>query len=451
MTPSGETVPELACPRRLLGDFVETRKFSRFLTLNLNPEDCTIQSMPDVSPTRWHLAHTTWFFETFVLRDLARLQGEVHSSINDAFEYLFNSYYNAVGEQFPRHCRGLLSRPTLAEVWSYRDAVDAEIENRFQRLIESGISDEEWRRLATIFELGVHHEQQHQELMLTDIKHVFSSNPLFPAYADGVVNEAMPNSGVGELQFVDFDGGIYSMGHSGPEFSYDNETPQHEVLLRPFALANRLITNAEFLRFVESGGYRQPEHWLSSGWSQAAAEEWRSPLYWQQRDGQWSEFTLRGLEPLNPNQPVCHVSFYEADAYARWAGARLPTESEWEIAATENWSCKESFGTFAGDHQWHPRPLRAEARLAQTAKSTRRTLFQMFGDCWEWTASPYVGYPGYRPATGAIGEYNGKFMCDQWVLRGASVATSRNHIRTTYRNFFPADARWQFSGIRLAR
>lgn len=464
-TSSAELLAEFERPDVALTAYRSLRRRSEELTRHLEPEDCAIQSMADVSPTRWHLAHTTWFFETFILRSL-----DAHYvSPNDQFEYLFNSYYNSVGQQFPRDRRGLLSRPTLREVWEYR----AEIDQRIERLLTDKLDDHDWEKISATLQLGIQHEQQHQELMLTDIKHVFSCNPLLPAYSDASSSQ-VSYDGLGrceslaceeslaeplpDLSYFSIDGGIYCIGHKGHEFCYDNETPRHEVLLQDYEIASRLITNGEFLKFVEEGGYRSPSHWLSSGWSTVETERWEAPLYWTRRESQWLEFTLDGLRPLNKNEPVCHISFYEADAFARWAGARLPTEAEWEVFAapyrnepraygtfsgTVNLESQDSVGVAVGESAWHPR--------AASAISDYQGPYQVFGDCWQWTASQYLGYPGYRPAAGAIGEYNGKFMCNQFVLRGGSVATTRNHIRPTYRNFFPPDARWQFSGLRLAR
>ncbi|WP_442482965.1 ergothioneine biosynthesis protein EgtB [Aeoliella sp. SH292] len=390
----------------------------------LSPEDCALQSMPDASPVRWHLAHTTWFFETFVLKNAV----PSYKPYNPAYEYLFNSYYNQVGKQFPRARRGVLSRPGLAEIFEYRQAVDA----RMSELLED--SDTLPRELLDVATLGLHHEQQHQELILTDIKHLLSCNPMWPVYRERTPEVAATPA---SMDWIEGREGIHAIGYVGEAFAYDNETPRHEVLLQPHELAWRLVTNAEFLEFVEDGGYQRPEFWLSLGWNTVQAEQWNAPLYWLKQDGIWNQFTLAGMAPLEPHEPVCHVSFFEADAYARWRGARLPTEAEWELAAIET----ETAGNFVESGQFHPVPANPAARGMQ----------QMFGDVWEWTASPYTPYPGYQPAPGAIGEYNGKFMCNQYVLRGGSCATSESHIRPTYRNFFPPDARWQFSGIRLAR
>jgi formylglycine-generating enzyme required for sulfatase activity len=496
-------------PRRLdAGDLIQRYRAVRACTLRLaeplSAEDCAIQSMPDVSPTRWHLAHTTWFFETFVLARAPR----GHRAFDPAFAYLFNSYYDAVGPQYPRARRGLLSRPSTAEVLAYRSAVDAQLPALLEQLDPRRERDQELLRAV---ELGLHHEQQHQELILTDIKHVLSVNPLRPAYrprgepgssdgptargeeaaagrapaADGAPAGAAATDGAWAarpdgacpgaapvqppLSWHGVDAGLHRIGDAGAAFAFDNERPRHRVFLEPFELASRLVTNGEYAQFIEDGGYQRPELWLADGWAKAQAEGWRAPLYWtdgeprgagqaapasrrqaadpaaRRRDAARAglpppryEFTLAGLLPLDPSAPVCHVSYYEADAYARWAGARLPTEQEWEVLAPRS----AAPGAFVEDGCLHPRPAAAAAA---------RELTQMLGDAWEWTSSAYSPYPGYRPPAGALGEYNGKFMCNQQVLRGGSCATSRGHIRITYRNFFYPDARWQLAGIRLAR
>lgn len=404
------------------------RQFTDRLCEPLSAEDCIIQSMPDVSPTRWHLAHTTWFFETFVLT--TRPGYRVY---HPAFNFLFNSYYNTVGPQFPRPQRGLLSRPGLEEVRAYRQYVD---EHMLRLFAEGSVSSE----TASIVELGIHHEQQHQELMLTDIKHVFSCNPLWPAYRE---DEIPASHSVVASSWIHFSEGIHWIGHEGPEFAYDNETPRHRQFLDAFQIAGRLVTCGEYLDFIDDGGYRQPELWLSAGWHQVCQEGWEAPLYWVRRDGTWAVFTLAGLRELDPKQPVCHVSYFEADAYATWAGYRLPTEAEWELASEQ----VPIEGNFADRLLGQGRAVHPH----NTVPGESADPAQMFGDVWEWTSSPYTPYPGFRIAEGALGEYNGKFMCNQYVLRGGSCATSQNHIRRTYRNFFPPDARWQFTGIRLAR
>ncbi|QDU40318.1 Iron(II)-dependent oxidoreductase EgtB [Maioricimonas rarisocia] len=408
--------------------FQTVRNFSETLCEPLTPEDCVVQSMPDVSPTRWHLAHTSWFFETFVL---ARQPD--YTPHHPEYEYLFNSYYNSVGKQFPRPQRGMLTRPGRDEVIEYRHSIDVAV----SRLLED-LPEDMAGSVPAIIELGLHHEQQHQELILTDIKHVLSCNPLMPVYREGVT-QLTPSR---ELEWIDFDGGIREIGHTGSGFAYDNESPRHEVLLRDFSLASRPVTAGDYLAFIEDDGYRRPELWLSMGWSALEQEQWTAPLYWFEKDGKWWEFTLAGPRPLNPAAPVCHVSYFEADAFARWANGRLPTETEWEVACATHGAADGHFvdGLLAADRPVHP-----------AAAASDQPIAQMLGDVWEWTASPYVAYPGYRAAAGALGEYNGKFMCNQYVLRGGSCATHSTHIRPTYRNFFPPEARWQFSGFRLAR
>ena len=390
------------------------------LAAPLSAEDACVQSMPDASPAKWHLAHTTWFFERFVL--LGRDPG--YRVFHERFEYLFNSYYFTVSQMHLRPRRGLVTRPSLAEVVAYRGHVDAAL----AQLLEREAGDAELEFLVT---LGMHHEQQHQELMLTDIKHLFAQNPLLPAY----VERAVPDAGAAApLRWVEGAAGPVEIGHAGESFAFDNETPRHRVLLDEHALASRLVTNAEFREFIDDGGYADPALWLSDGWSTVLAEGWARPLYWQEDLAQ--EFTLAGLAPIQADAPVVHLSYYEADAFARWAGARLPTEFEWEAAA----SGVRPDGHFAGSGAFHPRPA-----------AHVEGLQQLFGDAWEWTASPYAAYPGFRPLAGSLGEYNGKFMCSQMVLRGGSCATPAGHVRASYRNFFYPGQRWQFSGLRLAR
>jgi ergothioneine biosynthesis protein EgtB len=410
-----------------LGDrFSAVRAFTKSLCEPLRVEDYVVQTMPDVSPTKWHLAHTTWFFETFVL---GRLQPQ-SAPFNPAFAYLFNSYYNLVGPQFPRPNRGLLSRPTVDEVFAYRAHVDERI----------GSALDHGRRLdnetLSLVELGMHHEQQHQELMLTDLKHVFGSNPIDPAYLAVPSTTDHGDTGTRALQWLAFDGGLNAVGHDGAGFAFDNEGPRHRRLLQPFELGSRLVTNEEYLAFIDDDGYRRPELWLSEGWSVVQREGWEAPLYWRREDKRWSLFTLGGRRAIRSDEPVCHVSYYEADAFAAWARSRLPDEAEWEVAVGDTLPS----GNFVESGALHPRPSNRSAGLEQC-----------FGDVWEWTRSAYSPYPRYWPASGAVGEYNGKFMCGQFVLRGGSCATSVDHIRSTYRNFFPPDARWQFTGIRLAR
>jgi ergothioneine biosynthesis protein EgtB len=384
------------------------------LATPLSAEDQVIQSMPDVSPTKWHLAHTTWFFEEFILRAHAPTYAPLH----DTYRYLFNSYYEAVGPRHPRPERGLLSRPSLEEVHAYRAHVDAAMED----FLVNGVPPS----LAFLVELGCHHEQQHQELLLMDIKHVLSCNPLSPSYgAPALEQRAAP-----PLTWRAFPGGIYEIGHGGAGFAFDNETPRHKVWLEPFELASRCVTNREYRAFIEDGGYERPELWLADGWRAISEQGWRAPLYWQGD----TLFTLAGRRLIDPDEPVCHVSYFEADAYARWAGHRLPTEAEWEVASRS----ARARGALMSSGALHPGPARGGG------------LAQMFGDVWEWTASPYSAYPGFKPAFGALGEYNGKFMCGQFVLRGGAAITPDDHVRPTYRNFFPPAARWAFSGLRLA-
>jgi ergothioneine biosynthesis protein EgtB len=413
--------------------FAAIRRDSEALAANLTPEDQAIQSMPDVSPTKWHLAHTTWFFETFILKPFDPAYG----AFDPAFAYLFNSYYEAAGPRHPRPQRGLLSRPSVATVSAYRDHVTSAL----QRLIDRA-SEEVWREAATLIELGCHHEQQHQELILMDIKHVFSTNPLLPAYQQPqppqqphALTNAKPERG-----WAEYEGGVVEIGHAGCGFAFDNEGPRHKVWLDPFRLATHPVTCADFLDFIADGGYRRAEFWLSEGWTTLNEQSWQAPLYWRSAESEWRIFTLSGEKRLDPDEPVSHVSFYEADAFARWAGKRLPTEAEWEVAAADNIPL---YGNLADHGLYHPR---AEPARLDGASGLR----QMIGDVWEWTASPYVAYPRFRPVAGAIGEYNGKFMSNQMVLRGGAAVTPRDHMRVTYRNFFPPAARWAFSGLRLA-
>jgi ergothioneine biosynthesis protein EgtB len=422
-----EHTPGAAAGFDPLGEqYRRVRAASAEICRTLKTEDYVIQSMPDVSPAKWHLAHTSWFFETFVLREgLSDYQPRWPE-----YAYLFNSYYNLAGPQFSRPQRGLLSRPTVADVYAYRDEVDRQME----RLFDAGLAEE----IEPVVVTGLHHEQQHQELMLMDIKHVFWTNPLRPALRD----EAAPVSEhvAPALQWCEYQGGVHEIGWDGEGFAFDNEGPRHDVLLRPYALASRLATNAEYLAFIEDGGYERPDLWLSDGWASVQGEGWGAPLYWEQRDGGWWEMTLGGMRPLDPHQPVTHVSHYEADAYARWAGARLPTEAEWEVAARD----RHIEGNFVESGRLHP-------AVAPDGDGGGNGLRQLFGDAWEWTSSAYLPYPGYRAPEGAIGEYNGKFMSGQMVLRGGACVTPQDHVRPTYRNFFPPGARWPFGGIRLAR
>jgi ergothioneine biosynthesis protein EgtB len=402
------------------------------LAAPLSPEDQQAQSMPDASPTKWHLAHTTWFFETFVLAPHV----PEFAAFDAGFDYLFNSYYEAVGPRHPRPARGLLTRPGLARVLEWRARTDEAL----TRFVETA-SDAAFARAAPMIELGLHHEEQHQELILMDALHLFSLNPLAPAYAPQAASAVASAQGGEPSAWTGFAGGLVEIGHdaarAGAPFAFDNEGPRHRVWLEDYALANRLVTNGEFAEFVAAGGYDDPLLWLADGWEWVRAEGARHPLYWREQDGVWSEFTLRGLLPLDPARPVAHISHYEADAYARFRGARLPTEAEWESAAqrsaapTANLLGRRAFQALAVDHGDAPR--------------------QMIGDLWEWTRTAYAPYPGFAPASGAVGEYNGKFMSGQMVLRGGSFATADEHIRIAYRNFFYPHQRWMFSGLRLAR
>ncbi|HEY2213996.1 MAG TPA: ergothioneine biosynthesis protein EgtB [Acidimicrobiales bacterium] len=415
---NGSTLPLDLCAR-----YRAVRSQTERLAARLSPEDQTVQSMPDVSPTKWHRAHVTWFFETFIL-------GEYQSSyapFNDVYAYLFNSYYEALGDRYPRSERGLISRPSVEEVAEYRRHVDAAMEEFLSGDLGPGTSE-----LVT---LGLHHEQQHQELLLMDIKHVLSRNPLRPEYqAEHIKTGAqLPPP---KAKWIEHEGGTSEIGHDGSGFGFDNEFPRHPVYLTPFALADRPVTNGEWLSFMEAGGYQRHEFWLSDGWSVVENQGWRSPLYWftdPDQPDEWLQFTLSGVRPVDLDEPVCHVSYYEADAYAHWTSMRLPTEAEWETVAVEI----GQGDNFLGDGAVHPRPAVDSNAL--------------YGDVWEWTSSAYSAYPGFRTAPGAVGEYNGKFMVSQNVLRGGCCATPPGHVRATYRNFFPPGARWAFGGVRLAR
>lgn len=408
----------------LLADFRDTRAQSLAYCEPLTIEDYGLQAEPFTSPPKWHLAHTTWFFETFLLKEFVA----DYQSQDPLFETLFNSYYNGVGEPFPRPQRGLLSRPSLEEVHGYRAHVDAQMQQLLGNATHPQLSDIRERT-----RLGIEHEQQHQELFFTDIKYSLAINPLLPTFQPRAVpapTRAEP------LQWYAFDGGLVGIGHEGDDFCFDNELPRHRSYLQPFELANRLVTNEEYQDFVDDGGYERPELWLADGWTTVEEQRWRAPLYWIDRDGEALEYTLHGPQPRDPARPVCHVSGYEAEAFARWYDARLPTEQEWEHAAAT--AGRATGGVESGCY--HPSPATAEAGLTQ-----------LYGDCWQWTQSAYGPYPGYRPSDGAIGEYNGKFMSSQWVLRGGSCVSRAEHLRSTYRNFFYPPDRWQFTGIRLAR
>jgi ergothioneine biosynthesis protein EgtB len=400
--------------------FSGVRSLTEALAVPLSSEDQAAQSMPDASPTKWHQAHTTWFFETFVLGP--NLPG--YEPFHPAFGYLFNSYYEAVGARHPRPIRGLLTRPTLQDVCAYRAHVDASMQHLLAGRIDESTS--------SLVELGLHHEQQHQELLLMDIKHLFSCNPLRPSYRsrqNETANSARP------LAWREFEGGVVEIGHDGEGFAFDNESPRHHAYLEPYALADRPVTCGEWLEFIADGGYARAEFWLSEGWNTVMSEHWQAPLYWSMGDEGWEIFTLAGPRPVDPNEPVCHISLFEADAFARWAGARLPYESEWESAAAGALPT----GQLLDLDVLHPRSVSDPGSAG------------FFGDVWEWTSSAYQPYPGFMTAPGAVGEYNGKFMVNQYVLRGGCCATPADHIRATYRNFFPATSRWAFSGVRLAK
>jgi ergothioneine biosynthesis protein EgtB len=415
------------------------RAVTERLAAPLCPEDQVVQSMDDVSPTKWHRAHVTWFFETLLLTPYLSGYAEFHPQ----FAFLFNSYYKALGPHHARPRRGLLSRPTVAEVGGYRAHVDRAMADLIANSAEA-----DWTEIAPVLELGLNHEQQHQELLLTDIKHVLSCNPLAPVYDQGpVAGSGRPGASAG---WVGFEGGLVETGHGGGGFAYDNECPRHKVHIEPYRIGSRPVTNGEYGQFMEDGGYAEPAHWLSDGWATVGREGWDAPLYWRRTKGgsshDWSEFTLAGEQPLDPDAPVCHVSFYEADAYASWSEKRLATEAEWEAAASASRPGGDrAEGNFLDDGRLRPVPAKTDAD-----GSGADGLDQMFGDVWEWTRSAYTPYPGFRATAGAAREYNGKFMSGQMVLRGGSCATPADHIRSTYRNFFYPRDRWQFSGIRLA-
>jgi ergothioneine biosynthesis protein EgtB len=418
------------------------------LAEGLSEADCQVQSMPDASPVKWHLAHTTWFFETFVLEP----HEPAFRPFDPAFRVLFNSYYQGVGQQHPRAQRGLVTRPDLAQVKAYRAQVDTRVAAMLQQIQQQPQQQAQATAVHTLVQLGLQHEQQHQELILTDLLHLLSCNPLQPVY------RPRPPQAAGTplpLRWVAGADGLVDIGHAGDGFAFDNETPRHRHWLRPHALANRLVTCGEWAAFMADGGYAQARWWASAGWDWVRQQQVQAPLYWRRSGGEasdWHSFTLHGLEAVDPCTPVTHVSWYEADAFARWwsaqhpdePAARLPTEAEWEHAAQAGWAASLAAGHFVESGVLHPLPAVAAAADAAGAA-------QLLGDVWEWTASAYLPYPGFKPWDGAVGEYNAKFMVNQMVLRGGSCATPRDHIRASYRNFFPADARWQFNGLRLAR
>ena len=409
---------------RLFEDFLNVRRQSLELCRPLSAEDMMVQSCAEASPAKWHLAHTTWFFETFLLRDFLPGYREFHPD----FLWLFNSYYNSVSDQPEKKLRASFSRPPVEAILAYR----RHVEEGMERLLNAPVAHEVESRIV----LGLHHEQQHQELLATDIKHALWTNPLRPGYLETPFEPGTDSPGA--VQWIDYEGGLVDIGYAGSGFCFDNELPRHPEYLRPFGLGSRLVTCAEYLEFMEDGGYRRPELWLSAGWDTVKAEGWSAPLYWRQSAGEWLTYTMHGEQPLQEllQTPVCHVSYFEADAFAHWANKRLPTEAEWELAAQS----LSVDGNLLESGLLHPRTLASSATSPQ----------QMFGDVWEWTQSPYIGYPGFQAVPGALGEYNGKFMSGQVVLRGGSAVTPSSHIRATYRNFFSPATRWQFSGIRLA-
>ena len=407
----------------ILADYMSVRHDTETLCQPLEIDDYQVQTMPDVSPTKWHIAHVSWFFETFLLQPYLTDYRPFHPQ----FAHLFNSYYETVGSFHPRPQRGLLNRPTVKDIFAYR----AYIDEHMQRLLRQD-QHAERDEIVMRTRVGIHHEQQHQELMLTDIKHVFASNPLRPAYQQQhlpMVEQATP------LQWQSHPGGLVSIGNSGDAFCYDNELPLHQTYVAPFKIASRLVTNAEYLDFINDQGYARVDLWLSDAWATVKQQQWQAPLYWQQREQQWWHMTLNGMQPVDLHAPVCHISFYEADAYARWCGKRLPAEAEWEVIARGQ--------PIDGN-------LRDSGYLQPVAAKPAENIQQLYGDVWEWTQSPYRPYPGFKPLAGSLGEYNGKFMCSQFVLRGGSCVTPADHIRATYRNFFYPKDRWQFSGLRLA-
>lgn len=408
----------------LLDRYRQVRSVTESLCEGLQPEDTVAQSMTDASPAKWHLAHTNWFFETLVLEKAINN----YTPVNPGYRVMFNSYYNSIGEQYLRRHRGLITRPGLQEVLEYRSQIDMQM---IELLSAESALD---ASIAAIIEVGIQHEQQHQELILTDLKHLFSHNPLYPVYRQSA---DAPANHPGSMRWQEFETQLYSVGHTGRGFAFDNESPRHQVQLNAFAIASRPVTNGEYFEFMQDQAYQRAELWLSDAWALLQQEQWQAPLYWQQIAGRWQQFTLAGLHPVREEEPVSHISYYEADAYAHWAGARLPTEFEWEVAAAG----QPVQGNLLEQQEFHPR----------AGEDNESDLLQIYGDVWEWTQSAYAPYPGYRPPAGELAEYNGKFMCNQMVLRGGSCVTPQSHIRSSYRNFFYPQARWQFSGLRLAR
>lgn len=442
----------------LIRRFRLVRQVSERICAPLAIEDYGLQAMEDVSPASWNLAHTTWFFEQFLLKEFV----DQYEPVDENYFYLFNSYYVQAGPRHLRDRRGLVSRPTVAQIYDYRRIID----DRVEKLL-AGLSDSDYRTAHQIMLIGINHEQQHQELQLTDLKYNLSLNPLRPAYdPDLQIGQRISGNGAGTLQpeWIEFGEGLRTIGYEGDDFFYDNERPVHKAYLHPYAIRSTLVSNREYLEFIEDGGYERQPLWLSDGWAVREREGWDSPLYWEKRDGVWMTYTLAGMKELALDEPVTHISQYEADAFATWAGKRLPTEQEWETAARETGSSPGG-ANMQDDWRFHPRPAaspgsripRDDTQQSQPDNSPNpdinaggTTIHQLFGDVWEWTNSAYLPYPGYKPPEGAIGEYNGKFMSGQMVLRGGSCVTPRDHIRATYRNFFHPDKRWQFTGIRLA-
>ena len=420
-----KTIPQHSSRDKIKQNFKNFRSFTHELTKQLKPEDFTIQVVEHASPAKWHLAHTSWFFEAFLLEKAV----DGYETKHPQYNYLFNSYYLQTGEPHCRNKRGSLSRPTIDEVFEYREYVNQHMLDFIDHSSESDFT--KWK---DVIEIGLNHEQQHQELLLTDLKYMFSQNPLHPIYKESYRpdRKTMPKNG-----WQHFKEGVYEVGHPGGSFGYDNEFPRHKTYIHDFHLANRLITNGEYIDFMEQGGYKDPKYWLDEGYAMIIEQGWDSPLYWIKKSDMWFHFTMNGLEKINLYEPVTHVSYYEADAYARWAGCRLPTEFEWEVAS----ETVEMNGNFVDARNFHPAPV----------EGGKKGLQQMFGETWQWTRSSYAAYPGYETFPGALGEYNGKFMCNQYVLRGGSCATSKSHFRKSYRNFFHSKFRWQFTGIRLVK
>jgi ergothioneine biosynthesis protein EgtB len=424
---------------KLIEKFLKVRSLSLKLCEPLEAEDYILQSTPDVSPPKWHLAHTTWFFETFLL---SRFQIDF-KPFDPQLHFLFNSYYKSLGPHLYRLNRGFLSRPGLPIVLEYRRHVEDQVVAFLENCCE-----EQFAEVETIVTLGLHHEEQHQELLVTDIKQNICTNPIHPAFIKNEAFEVSTRQAL-PMHWVEFQGGLHSIGAEEEGFAFDNERPRHRVFLENYQMASRLVTNGEFLEFMDSGAYSKADLWLSLGWDTLIKENWEAPLYWEKQDGQWWVATLNGFERVRLNEPVTHISFFEADAYARWKGSRLPTEAEWEVAAQTLSAGALEGGNFLDSGAFRPLSLNPGSGLDHS--SQKLGLSQMFGDVWEWTGSAYLPYPGFKPLMGREGEYNGKFMCNQMVLKGGSCATPGGHVRRSYRNFFPPHSRWQFMGLRLAR